>query len=421
MAGNRAVRAAPHATSTGTILWDNEPQGELARLSNELDESSTQRQPTGRPLSKSILFVSWRDLANPLAGGSELLIHQLASGLAGRGYDVALLCGGPVEQKALYRVKKSGGQYSQYVRTPLHYLRSFRKTDLVVEVCNGMPFLAPMWRRKPTLCLVNHVHTELWGARFNRLIAAFGRTFECEVMPRIHRNNLIVTVSESSRSSLLGIGVKEDQICVIPEGVAEPPPLCKKSPTPHFIAVGRLVGYKRLDLLLEMWESVRRQTGGKLTIVGDGPARTRLEQMRVEGVDFTGYVSEAEKHRLMCEAWLLVHSASWEGWGLVITEAAVRGTPAVGFDVPGVHDAIVDFETGLLANDPQSFKRYWIELAQDAGLRNQFREAGLKRSLGTPWENTVDAFEQIAAEAVSRSGTRSWMRGFRTKQRASDR
>ena len=76
----------------------------------------------------------------------------------------------------------------------------------------------------------------------------------------------------------------------------------------------------------------------------------------------------------------------------------------------------MDFETGLLANDPQSFKRYWIKLAQDALLRNQFPEAGMKRSLGTPWESTVDAFEQIAAEAVSRSRTQPWMRGRRVKQ-----
>ena len=152
---------------------------------------------------------------------------------------------------------------------------------------------------------------------------------------------------------------------MIPQGVAEPPPLIEKSRTPQFVAVGRLVGYKRIDLLLEMWRSVRRETGGKLTIVGDGPARPRLENLKVEGVEFTGFVPEAEKHRLMSQAWLLLHPASWEGWGLVITEAAVRGTPAVGFDAPGCADAIVDFETGFLATDPESFKRHWIRLAKE--------------------------------------------------------
>jgi glycosyltransferase involved in cell wall biosynthesis len=354
----------------------------------------------GRP--KSIVFVSWRDLINPLAGGSELLIHELASGMAKRGSKVTLLCGGPVEPKSAYRIVDAGGTYSQYVGAPMRYLRSLRSSELLVEVCNGMPYLAPLWRHGPTLCLVNHVHTEQWAYRFRPGMAAIGRRIESNVMPWVHRKNLIVTISESTRSSLEGIGVPADQIRVIPQGVEEPPPLVPKSPTPSFVAVGRLVGYKRIDLLLEMWKSVRRETGGTLTIIGDGPARARLEGMNVDGVEFTGFVSEAEKHVLMSRAWLLVHPASWEGWGLVITEAAVRGTPSVGFDVPGVREAIVDCETGFLAADPESFQRHWVRLAADPDLREQFRKAGIKRSSSAPWRETVSAFEQVATEAVQR-------------------
>ncbi|HEV8064171.1 MAG TPA: hypothetical protein VGP46_05035, partial [Acidimicrobiales bacterium] len=59
---------------------------------------------------RSILFVSWRDLANGMAGGSELLIHELADGLARKGYDVSLLCGGPVAPKDNYRIVNSGSE-----------------------------------------------------------------------------------------------------------------------------------------------------------------------------------------------------------------------------------------------------------------------------------------------------------------------
>lgn len=38
-----------------------------------------------------------------------------------------------------------------------------------------------------------------------------------------------------------------------------------------------------------------------------------------------------------------------EGWGLVVTEAAARYTPAIGFDVPGLRDSIEDGVTGVLA------------------------------------------------------------------------
>jgi glycosyltransferase involved in cell wall biosynthesis len=394
-------------------MWDDDSltSDDANYIPTETEEPFT---GAGRP--RNILFVSWRDLGNSMAGGSELLIHELASGLAQRGYKVSLLCGGPVEPKSCYEVVDSGGGYAQYLRAPVKYLRSFRDTELLVEVCNGMPFLAPLWRRGPTLCLVNHVHTDQWSDRFGPLVAAAGRRIESGVMPWVQRKNLFVTISESTRSSLQGIGIPEEQIRVIPQGVAEPPPLIEKSSTPHFIAVGRLVGYKRIDLLLEMWRSVRQQTGGRLTIVGDGPARPRLESLKVEGVEFTGFIPEAEKHCLMSQAWLLLHPASWEGWGLVITEAAVRGTPAVGFDAPGVRDAIVDFETGFLATDPESFKRHWIRLAQDADLRAQLREAGMKRSSSAPWRETVDAFEHVAAEAVVRRYAQTPTGRYRAKR-----
>jgi len=249
---------------------------------------------------------------------------------------------------------------------------------------------------------VNHIHTELWRDRFNPVVASFGRTVEAKVMPWVHRNNLIMTISPSTRASLQALNVAEDRIRHLPQGYAIPPPLYPKSVTPLFIAVGRLVGYKRIELLLKMWRSVYPVTGGKLIVVGGGQDRGRLEALSGEGVEFTGFVSEAEKHRLMCEAWVLLHPASWEGWGLVITEAAVRGTPAIGFDVPGVRDAIVGIRTGLLAATVDDFASHWIRLAQDAPLRAQLGETAMKRARSISWAETVDAFEDVAAEAVSR-------------------
>src|SRR5580658_10846643 len=51
-------------------------------------------QPPGprREAPRRILFIAWRDLANPMAGGSEVLVDQLASGMLARGHQVTLLC-----------------------------------------------------------------------------------------------------------------------------------------------------------------------------------------------------------------------------------------------------------------------------------------------------------------------------------------
>ena len=250
---------------------------------------------------KSILFVAWRDLANRQAGGSEVLVDRLASGVLARGHRVTLMCGGTVAERP-YRVVRNGGTYTQFLRAPLAYQRHFRSYDLIVEVCNGMPFLAPLWSRRPVLCLVNHMHTELWSIRFRPPFSTVGRNIERVVMPRVHRENLFLTVSPSTAESLQQIGVGPDRIRQICNGVEAPDPPTPRSPEPLFLAFGRLADYKRLDLLLRLWDRVRHVTGGKLVIAGDGPERQRLQALAGPGVEFTGRVSDAEKHRLMCAA-----------------------------------------------------------------------------------------------------------------------
>ncbi|MDQ3306377.1 MAG: hypothetical protein M3535_10470 [Actinomycetota bacterium] len=71
-----------------------------------------------------ILFLAWRDLANPLAGGSEVLVDNLARGLQGRGHQVSLMCAAPVEPRP-YPVHANGGRHAQYLRAPFAYLRRF--------------------------------------------------------------------------------------------------------------------------------------------------------------------------------------------------------------------------------------------------------------------------------------------------------
>ena len=350
-----------------------------------------------------ILFVAWRDLANPRAGGSEVLVDQLASGVFARGHEVTLLCGGPVAERP-YRVVRNGGTYSQFLRAPLAYLRHFRNYDLIVEVCNGMPFLAPLWSRRPVLALVTHAHTELWAIRFRPPVSTVGRRLENTVMPWVHRKNLVLTISPSTAEALEGMGVGQDRIRQICSGVVHPDPQTSRSPDPLFLAFGRLADYKRLDLLLRLWDRVRHVVGGKLVIAGDGPERARLEGLAGPGVVFTGRVSEQEKHRLMCAAWLLVHPALIEGWGIVVAEAAIRGTPAVAFDVPGLRDSVLHGQTGILVQTEGQFASEWASLAIDQRRREQLGQAARTRALQLHWSTAVDDFAEVADEAIKRWG-----------------
>src|SRR5580704_6203909 len=320
---------------------------------------------------KSVLFIAWRDLANRQAGGSEVLVDRLASGVLARGHQVTLMCGGSVAERP-YRVMRNGGTYSQFLRAPFAYLRHFRNYDLIVEVCNGMPFLAPLWCRRPVLCLVNHMHTELWSIRFRPPFSTVGRNIERVVMPWAHRGNLFLTVSPSTAESLQRIGVGQDRIRQICNGVEAPDPPTPRSPEPMFLAFGRLADYKRLDVV------------------------------------FTGRVSDQEKHRLMCSAWLFLHPALIEGWGIVVAEAAIRGTPAVAFDVPGVRDSVVHGQTGVLVTTEGQFASAWASLAIDQRRREQLGRAARTRALQLHWSTAVEGFAEVADEAIKRGGKPSW-------------
>jgi glycosyltransferase involved in cell wall biosynthesis len=351
---------------------------------------------------RHVVFVAWRDLASPDAGGSEILVDQLAAGMRARGDQVTLLCGGPTGERG-YQVIRNGGTYSQFLRAPAAYFRHLRDCDLVVEVCNGMPFMTPLWSRKPVVCLVNHVHADLWPVRFRPPISTAGHFAESTLMPWAHRRNLFLTVSSSTSEALAGIGVSPDRIRVICNGVEPAPPPTARSPEPLFLALGRLAGSKRLDVLLRLWDRVRPVTGGRLLIVGSGPERARLEGRAGPGVEFTGRVSEEEKHRLLCAAWLLLHPAMIEGWGIVVAEAAVRGTPAIGFRVPGLRDSVIDGQTGRLVGTESEFASAWASLSIDGRTRDALGRAASERALLLHWSAAVDGFAKVADEAVARA------------------
>ncbi|KPI03154.1 glycosyl transferase group 1 [Actinobacteria bacterium OK074] len=379
------------------------PSPPRAALPRTADRHRTMALP---PHPRHIVFLAHRDLGNPQAGGSELLVDQLASGLTELGHRVTLVCGGPAAAQHDYRVVSAGGKLSHFLRARSVVRRRVGPCDLLVEVCNGMPYLAPLWHRGPTLCLVNHVHTDLWGMRLRGPLAPaarFGRGLERWALSVARRRGLLVAVSPSTSHALRSLGVGRERIRVVHNGVDAPGPLAEKSTEPLFVAVGRLVEYKRIDLLLRLWERVRPVTGGRLVIVGDGPERARLEQLAGPGVEFTGHVDEAEKHRLLCAAWLLLHPSAVEGWGLVVTEAAVRETPAVAFDVPGLRDSVSDGETGVLARGESSFAAAWCTLALDTERRALMGKAAREGAARYRWHRTVDRFRAVATEAV-----RSW-------------
>ena len=350
-----------------------------------------------------IVFFTRRELASSLAGGSELLVDRLAAGAADRGHQVDLVAAGPVGPRR-YATHDGGGRYTQYLRAPLTYAGRMRGADLVVDVANGLSFFVPLWCPAPAICLINHLHTEQWRQWFPAPLAALGRSLERRGIPAAYRNHLFIAVSRSTAAALEDIGVDAHRIRIVPNGIDLDEPAEPKSADPLFLCLSRLVPHKRIELALEAWERVRPQTGGRLVIAGDGPERDRLESMAGEAVTFVGHVTEEHKRRLLAQAWLLVHPALVEGWGLVVMEAAAARTPTIAFDVPGLRDSVVDGVTGLLTSTEDAFSDAWKVLASDPTRRALLGERARGRAKAFDWSSSIDQFLLVAEEAVALGG-----------------
>ena len=325
-----------------------------------------------------LVFLTWRDLANPSAGGAEVMFDRVLKELLDRGHDVTLVCGGPASKRE-YRVIAAGGTYSQYLLVPFVCFTRFGGVDVVIDSENGFPYFSPLWRRRPSICVVHHVHADQWKMRFSKVVAAVCRNIETRIMPKVYRNTIFVAISQSTAADLEEIGVDPANIRVIEPGIdlsVECAPT--KSVDPLYLSLNRLVPHKRIDLLLKAWELASERIPGRLVVAGDGPELANLSQMasRIPRTQVVGRVTEEEKIQLLGESWMLVTVSHHEGWGLSVLEAAALGTPTLATDAPGLRDAVEDGITGTLvyAEDNQlvtALAKAWVDLAsnEDAGQR----------------------------------------------------
>ncbi len=106
----------------------------------------------------------------------------------------------------------------------------------------------------------------------------------------------------------------------------------QREPT-YFLAVGRLVPYKRFDLLIEAANRAKLP----LKIVGTGHDEARLKALAGPTVEFLGHVGDTELPSLYAQADALLFPQE-EDAGIVLLEAQACGTPVIAYGVGGALD-----------------------------------------------------------------------------------
>ena len=118
------------------------------------------------------------------------------------------------------------------------------------------------------------------------------------------------------------------------------------APGSYFLTGGRLVGYKRFDIVVAACTRLRLP----LVVFGEGPDESRLRNMAGSTVTFVGHVSRAKLLTLYASAQAFIHPQI-EDFGITVVEAMAAGVPVIAYAKGGALETVVAGKTGLFFAD----------------------------------------------------------------------
>lgn len=334
-------------------------------------------------------------------GGMETQTKQMATALIERGHTVTVYTkryGNHDDSDVEYDVVRVPNirrspffsDLSFLVVCLMFLIRDSRKYDLlqcmmfypvgflgyVLNRTTGLPYFA--WIRGGDYYLMRDVGWKRW------------------MMRRVLGDTLVLAQSSEIRDDVIDdFPTIESNIEVLGNAVTIPEDTAKGD---GILYVGRLAPKKGLAYLIEAMELVE----APLTIVGDGPERTRLLEL-VEQVDaditIIGEVPpDAVGEYFRTAGIFVLPSIEGEGTPNALLEAMAWGLPVVATESGGVPSLIADGETGYLVSmrDPS-------ELA--ATINHLLSDDSAARMMGTrareyvrthhSWDSLVDRLEEI--------------------------
>lgn len=182
--------------------------------------------------------------------------------------------------------------------------------------------------------------------------------------PSLARFDKVIVFSELQAEVLHRLGVPEDRLAVIPNGVdpqrwtpaaagaeaAELQELRQRfNGRRVFLYMGRIATEKNVEALLRAWRLVQPQ-GCTLVVVGDGPLRPSLMQIygEAEGVHWWGYEPEQSRRLALLQlAEVFLLPSLVEGLSLALLEAMASGTACIATDA-GADGEVLEGGAGIV-------------------------------------------------------------------------
>ena len=364
-----------------------------------------------------ILWLNWKDIKHPEAGGAEVYTHEIAKRLVKKGHEVILISSrypnAPSrEELDGVEIIRLGNIKYVYIHALYYYTKYLKcNVDVVVEEINGnIAWLTPLYAKEPVVVLRHQVeytgsknfYRSVLPYKLPRLIAMtlyFNEAFYLKLYAKLKVP--FITVSNSTKQDLVNAGIPPHMIYIVPNGLSYRPleRIPEKDEEFTAVFVGRLTPTKNPEHAIKAFVIYRKLGGkGKLVIIGRGELLHELRQLYGRPyIIFTGYLSEEEKRKWLSRAHVLLVPSIREGWGQVVIEANAHGTPAIGYNVPGLRDSIKHLDTGILVpyGDIRAMAKALLALYDDIALWKRLAKNCLNWARMFSWDTSADKFEKI--------------------------
>lgn len=387
----------------------------------------------------NILFLFYAPMV-PYIGGIQRVSENLAKELKARGHNVCYLCINrddmdidydyPVTQYFL----DESLEKQAYIESYLHFLKE-HKTDVIISQ-EAREDLLELLSQSPesvktiTCCHLQPFYTQGDTKTIIRYIKAKGikaKLFKgfCTIFPSYYRNKILAEEREVMAQAL----DTSDRVCLLSErfiprlekympgvdisrviAVNNPNTFSGEHPLNEekekvVICVGRQSNSpKKIPLFIDFWTRFQpRHKGWKAFVIGTGVDleynKRYARRKHAEDLLFTGNVKDVSPY--YDKARFLVMPSSYEGWGMILTEAMSHGCIPCAFDTyESLHDIIDDGVNGIIEK-PYDVKRLTerIEsLMADAAANKKMQQAAVEKSKSFTVEKIVDKWESILTE-----------------------
>jgi glycosyltransferase involved in cell wall biosynthesis len=172
----------------------------------------------------------------------------------------------------------------------------------------------------------------------------------------------------------------------------------------YYVTVGRLVPYKRVDLLAQAFAAM---PGRRLKIIGAGPEHRRIAALAGPNVELLGHLPTPEVRAVVARAKAFLF-AGIEDFGIAPVEAQAAGTPVIAYAAGGLGETVVTAPharpTGLLFAE-QSPRSLIAAIDAFEASPERFTAANARANAALFSEQRFrDSYRDFVTEAIERRG-----------------